>query len=482
MRHQRNDIRRDYEAARSRKRILWAAICANLFANINLSGVNVALPAIQKALGLSAVAQVWVSSSLLLATAAVIAPAARLADTWGRRKTTVLGLAVIIASSVCCGLADSAFMLLAGRVCMGLGLAMVFSATMAMAASVFPADKRGLVFGYIVSAVYIGLAAGPGLCGLLVDLLGWESVFWLLALIMMVPLALLLTVRIDWAEAEGESYDYLGAILWCVALSLIFTGLTRLLVLEGILMTLAGAAFLLLFIRCQLKAEKPLLDLRLFASPRFSMASLAAFIAYSSAMSAIFLLSLYFQYIHGLSAKEAGLYLMLQPAVQALVTPFAGRLSDSRDPGRVAAAGLIITTIAFLLISLNLSADTDIKIVLALLAVFGVGFAVFAAPNSNAVMSSVPVDKLGVASGIITATRLSGQIFSLSFISLIFSAMMGEGHITPDLAPKFLEATRLSFMVFTPLCFAGALISLFRDNGGGTPSRRLKAKEIEADV
>ena len=193
------------------------------------------------------------------------------------------------------------------------------------------------------------------------------------------------------------------------------------------------------------------------------MGSLAAFIAYSSAMSAIFLLSLYFQYVRGLSAKEAGLLLMLQPVVQALITPLAGRFSDSKDPGMVAAIGLLITTGAFLLIGLHLSADVSLFEILSLLALFGLGFAVFAAPNSNAVMSAVSPEKLGVASGIITATRLSGQIFSLSFISLVFSVMIGSGHITPESAPNFLKAAKFSFMVFTPLCLAGAALSVFKD-------------------
>lgn len=122
-----------------------------------------------------------------------------------------------------------------------------------------------------------------------------------------------------------------------------------------------------------------------------------------------------------------------------------------------------ITTAAVLMIAFGLSTDTSLAYILASLAVFGVGFAAFAAPNSNAVMSSVSMDKLGVASGIITATRLTGQISSLSFTALVFSFMIGAGQMGPELFPDFIRAARFCFMVFAPMCFLGAIASLIRD-------------------
>ena len=467
----RVDIEDDTSSFRGR--ILWAAITANLFANVSLSGVNVALPAIQKSLGLSAVAQVWVSSSLLLATTAAIAPVARLADIWGRRKTAVSGLVLLIVFSAVCALAQNAAWLLSGRVMMGVGLAMIFASTMAMAASVYPPGSRGLVFGYIVSAVYVGLALGPGVCGLLVDLLGWPSLFWLTSAIMVLPFAILVSVRNEWAEARGEKYDYGGAALWIVALSLIFIGLTRLGEPSGRLMTGAGLILGFIFVAGQFKAAKPLTDLRLFVeSRRFLWSSLAAFAAYLSAMGSIFLLSLYLQYVKGLSPKEAGFYLMLQPTVQALLTPLAGRLSDNFDPGRLSAAGLILTTAAVLMLSLGLDSETGLTYILVTLGIFGAGFAIFAAPNSNAVMSSVPPAKLGMASGIITATRLAGQIGSLSLTSLVFSLMIGPGQITAEVFPQFLRATKFCFMIFAPACFLGAVICLIKDRKPPQPETR----------
>lgn len=457
-----------------RRRVLGAAISANLFANVSLAGLNVALPAIARDLQLSAAGQVWVASSLLLATAAAIAPVARLADTWGRRKTTVLGLIIFIIASIACALAGNFAALMAGRAAMGLGLAMVFASTMALAASVYPPERRGLVFGYIVSAVYVGLAAGPGLCGVLADLWPWASIFWLSAALMLIPLILLLTVRGDWAAAGGEKYDYAGALLWAAALLAGFIGLTRLLERPGQLMTVGGLLLFAAFVVHQLKRDKPILDLRLFASRRFAWSSLAAFIAYSAAMGGIFLLSLFLQYIKGLSPREAGLFLMLQPAVQAVLTPLAGRLSDSRDPGRVAAAGLAITTAACLMLYLGLGPDVSMAYILSALVVFGVGFAVFAAPNSNAVMSAVPPDKLGVASGIITATRLTGQIFSLSFTSLVFTLVIGPGLVSPELYPQFIKAAKLCFLVFTPMVLTGCFLSLIKDEKAAGRPRVLK--------
>ena len=471
-----------------RRRVLTAAISANLLANVSLSGLNVALPAMEKALNLSAVVMVWVSSSLLLATAASIAPAARLADLWGRRQCTILGLIIVIAASAACGLATGPAALLIGRGLMGLGLALVMAATMAMAAAVYPPDRRGMVFGYIVSAVYIGLAAGPGLCGVLVEFTGWPGVFWLTSLTLLLPLALLLSVG---PEADGDaagarsvgwsSFDYVGAGLWMAALSLIFIGLTNILSRQGLLLSLAGFLAGLLFARRQLWVARPLMDVRLFSeSRRFRWSSLAAFAAYCSAMGAIFLMGLYLQYVKGFTPREAGFFLMVQPLVQALLTPVAGRLSDSRDPGRIAAAGLAITTMAVLMIALGLSADSGLAYILTSLIIFGIGFASFAAPNSNAVMSSVGASRLGVASGIITATRLSGQISSLSFTALVFGLIMGPGRIEAEMIPDFIRATRLCFMVFAPMCFLGAIASLVRDHATAASEPRMNAFLTEA--
>jgi len=172
-------------------------------------------------------------------------------------------------------------------------------------------------------------------------------------------------------------------------------------------------------------------------------------------------LSLYLQYIKGINAKDAGLLLVSQPIVQAIVSPFAGRLSDRIEPRVVASIGMAVTLVGMLFF-VFLTERTTMGVITLGLVLLGIGLALFASPNINAVMSTVEKKSYGLASATLGTMRLIGQTLSLATMTLIFAATVGSVQITSEYYPLFMKGVRLAFLIFTILSFAGILASLAR--------------------
>ncbi|UQZ88618.1 MFS transporter [Deltaproteobacteria bacterium Smac51] len=454
----------DPSLSRDRKLILAVAVLCSLLGNMGMTGLNVALPDMERSLGLSAAMMGWMSLSMFMAMAAVAAPGAKLADILGRRRTTFFGLILSIIGLTGSALAPGAASLLAGRVITGFGLAVVFTNGVSMVTTVYPPHQRGRVLGYTIGSVYLGLSLGPVICGYLVSWFGWRSIFWLSTAGFIPPLILIRMVKVEQKPAAGEKFDTRGAILWAAAVLTTFFGLTNITATPyGPILIAIGLGLAIAYVKASLSVDSPVLDVRLFMeNRRFAFSSLAAFISYSASMGTGFLLSLYLQYTKGLPTSQAGLILMIQPACQTLITPFAGRLSDRVDAGIMASSGMAILCAAISAAALFLTPQTPLWAFIVLLVMLGCGFAIFGAPNSNAIIGSVPPGRIGQASGTITATRLCGQVFSIALTTLIFSLIIGPGRMSPEKYPDFMRAATICFTIFAPICFTGILASLAR--------------------
>ena len=221
------------------------------------------------------------------------------------------------------------------------------------------------------------------------------------------------------------------------------------------------------FVRQQIKLAHPLLDINLFRKNRvFAFSNLAQLLSYSAAFAVSFLISLYLQYIKGFSPQSAGLILVAMPAVQAGFSPFAGRLSDRTEPRILASIGMGLITIGLALF-ISLNENTDWGHILGGLITIGLGFAFFASPNTNAIMSSVREKRYGVASAIQATMRQIGMMFSMGIAMLLFSLYIGRVEITAEYYPLFLKSTRTAFTIFTALCSIGIFASLARGKTRG---------------
>jgi len=230
----------------------------------------------------------------------------------------------------------------------------------------------------------------------------------------------------------------------------------------GAWLILIGAVGIVVFVRWEMRVESPVLNVNLFRNNTvFTFSNLAALINYSATFSVGFLLSLYLQYIKGLSPQDAGLILLSQPVVQAVFSPFAGRLSDRVEPRVVASIGMALTVAGLFLFTL-LDEETVLEFIVASLILLGLGFALFSSPNTNAVMSSVEKRFYGVASATLGTMRLIGQVLSMGITMLILVIYIGVTQISPEYYPLFLESARAVFTIFSALCLGGTFASLAR--------------------
>ncbi|HQP41123.1 MAG TPA: MFS transporter [Smithella sp.] len=427
------------------------------------SAINVALPAIAEELSMTALTLSWVATSFILAASISLIPLGRLADIYGRRRIFIYGALIFTVASAFCIWSPTQAFLIAVRALQGIGGAMIFSTGTAMLISAYPPSDRGKILGINITAVYVGLTVGPFIGGLLTQYLGWRYIFlftfFLGLTIIFITLA---KIEPETSAREDEGFDLTGALIYAIALFSIMYGFSHLPAFSAGCLTAIGMIFLGLFIFQQLKSPFPLLDIRLFLDNKvFAFSNLAALINYSATFVINFLLSLYLQNIKVLTPSEAGSILIAAPIMQALISPFAGRLSDRFEPQIIASIGMSIT-VAGLVLLIFLNGSTGIHYVLFCLVLLGIGFALFSSPNVNATMSSVENKFYGIASATLGTMRLTGQMFSMGITMLIFAVILGNHPISAANHHLFLKSTKLIFSILSILCCAGIFASLAR--------------------
>lgn len=442
--------------------LLVAALAAFLTPFIG-SSVNLAVPSIGREFHLEAVMLNWVVTSFLLTSAAFLLPFGRAADLYGRKKIFLAGLVIFSLFSLLSGLAPTGKVLLLFRALHGIGGAMIFSTGMAILTSVFPPQERGKALGMNVAAVYTGLSLGPVLGGFLTHYLGWRSIFLFGFLLGAVAVLLTATkLKQEWIGAKGEEFDLSGALFYSLSMAFLMYGLSSLKTDPyGWWFFTIGVLLLGLFVWQELHYRYPLLNLLLFKNPVFAFSNLAALLHYSATFGSSFLLSLYLQVVKGLDAQVAGLILLAQPVLMALLSPLAGRLSDRFEPRVLASAGMGLSSAALFVFS-ALSESTSAGLVLGGLVLAGVGFAFFSSPNTNAVMSAVERRYYGVASATVSTMRLVGQAFSMAMVTLFFGLYLKGVPISPAASPLLLKSMHLSFTIFAAFCILGIFFSLVR--------------------
>jgi len=447
----------------SKKSALFIATLSSFINPFFGSATQIALPSIAEDFHMDAISLSWVATSYILATVVSLVPFGRLADIHGRKKLFLYGYILFTLSSLLCGLSPSGPILIFFRVLQGIGSAMHFATGIAILLSVYPPQQRGKVLGITVAAVYTGLSLGPFLGGLLTQYLTWRSVFLLtVPLGVLVILIVLWKLKGEWAEARGETFDVFGTLIYGCALVAGMLGITMLPDLKSLWLIMTGLLGIAAFIKWELHVKSPVFELDLFRRNRvFAFSSMAALINYSATFALTFLLSLYLQHIKGLSPQGAGLILVSQPVVQAVLSPFAGRLSDRIEPRIVASIGMALTTLGLSLLTF-LNTGTSLGYIVGCLMILGMGFALFSSPNTNAIMGSVEKRFYGLASGSVGTMRQLGMMISMGIATLIFAVFIGRVQITPDTYAAFITSVKTAFTVFAVLCFGGIFSSMVR--------------------
>lgn len=454
-----------------KRSVLLVSVFAAFLTPFLGSAINLALPAIGRDFNASAIELGWIPGSFILSSAIFLLPFGRLADIMGRKKIFTYGIMLFTISTFLIIFSWDIRSLILLRILQGISSAMIFGTSLAILTSVFGPGERGRAMGINITAVYSGLSGGPVIGGLLTQYFGWRSIFAFLVPIGIISLWLIFKkIRMEWADAKGEKFDWRGSVIYGVSLASFMYGFSKLPSTSGWLFLSSGMLLGLVFVLFEKGVSNPVFDIRLMLRNRvFAFSGIAALIHYSATSATGFFISLYLQYLKGFDAQTAGFIMISQPVLMALLSPLAGRLSDRYNPGIIASTGMGLTATGLILLCF-VNGETSVLMIVLLLAMMGIGFALFSSPNSNAIMSSVDKKHYGIASGVVGTMRMVGQMLSMGIAMMILALFIGQQAITPATYPGFLTGMRTGFIIFSGLCILGIFASLAR-NGRLTSPR-----------
>lgn len=392
--------------------------------------VNVALPTLMQSLHTSFPTIQWVALSYPLVSCSLVLGAARLGDMWGKKPLYLGGLVVFTLSSLLCGLASDAGWLIGSRILQGLGTVFISGLGLAIVTEVFPASERGRAIGVIGSVVSLGIALGPSIGGLLLGLVGWRSIF-----LVNVPIGLVATFLVarvvpsSQGQVVKQRFDLLGALLAVFILGSFSLGMTQG-QRQGFgsstsLGLLAVAALgLVCFLVVEARTQSPLLELRLFRNRQFSVSLLSGWLVYLVYGGSLLIAPFFLEFVKHYPTWKVGLLLAVPSVLSGLIAPIAGSLSDRFGSRPISLIGLVLMVSGCLAISTFDTQLTELGYVLRY-ALFGLGLGFFQSPNNSAVMGSVPRERLGIASGLLSLSRTSGATVGVPLLGAVFSALSG---------------------------------------------------------
>ncbi|MEA2773579.1 MAG: transporter, family, multidrug resistance protein [Acetobacteraceae bacterium] len=395
---------------------------------LSVAIANIALPAMAHELHTSAAESIWVVNAYQLAVTVTLLPLSALGDIIGYRRVYLWGLGVFTVASLACGLAETLPLLVAGRVLQGFGAAGIMSVNTALVRYIVPRAQLGRGIAMVALVVATCSAAGPSLAAAILAVASWH---WLFTF--NVPfgvLAVWLALRsIPDTPKSGHRFDLISAALNAATFGLLLVGLDGIGHGQGgiwVALELAGGSVACaVFIRRQNRMAAPMLPVDLFRTPVFAMSVATSVCSYSAQTVAFLALPFYFAVAGGMSQSQIGLLITPWPAVVVIVAPISGRLSDRYPAGLLGGLGLGVLTVGLLLM-LALPPDPPFLDVVWRMMVCGIGFGFFQSPNNRALISAAPRSRSGVASGVLSTARLTGQTIGGVVVAVIFGLMDGD--------------------------------------------------------
>lgn len=412
----------------SNPRVLFATSLGAFITPFTSSVISFSVPEIGRSLNASFTLMVWVPMAYLIALPSLMILFGKLSDIFGRPRFYMLGLLIFGVGGLLSVLANSVYFLIFSTLVMGVGGSILAVNGTAIVSSVYPSESRGGALGINAMSVYLGLTTGPILAGLMIEFLGWQSLFYIVtgfSFLALLPVyAFLRNVDVPTAS---RNIDFAGFALFLSAILLIVLYLSFSEVygfVSTIFMLILGLLILTLFVFYERTQNEPILDLKLFTRNRtFAAANFTAFLNYISTFAIVFVFSIYFSVIAGLSASESGLILTVEPILMVIFSPISGRLSDRLGSRGPASLGMLIISASFFYIFAEIGNMPPTEMVWPLGAI-GIGFGLFSAPNTNSVMGSVDRKFSGTASGTLGTMRFVGQLMSLALMSTVLAESM----------------------------------------------------------
>lgn len=416
---------------RRRKLVLGICCLSLLVVGMDITIVNVALPSIRADLDTSVSGLQWVIDAYTVVLASLLILSGSTADRFGRRRTFQAGLMLFTVGSLLCSVAPGLGWLIAFRILQAVGGSMLNPVAMSIVTNVFVDPReRARAIGVFAGVAGISLGVGPVLGGVLVDTVGWRSIFWVNVPIGVAAFVLAaLFVPESRAERPRRADPWGQVLVIVVLLSLTYA------IIEGphagsspeiwglVALCVLGLAAL---VRHELRRDDPLIELVFFRSIPFSGATAMAVCGLGAFSAFLFLNTLYLQDVRGLNAMHAGLLLLPMATMTALFAPISGRLVASNGPR----TPLLIAGAAMFAGTLPLTGMTDhlgYGWLLGSYLVFGLGFGMVNAPITNSAVSGMPRSQAGVAAAVASTSRQVGASLGVAIVGAVVSAGAGAG-------------------------------------------------------
>jgi len=476
-------------AERSKWRAFTAIAISFVTMVFSMSMVFVALSAIADHFEVTLRAVSWVVIVQSLVISGLMMPMGRIADIVGRRRVHLVGLVLFAAGSAAVALAPTFGLMIAARAVMSVGNAMGQSVGTAMIVAIFPPEERGKALGSQTSVVAIGAAMGPIGAGLVLQVLPWQWLF----LLLVPPLLIAYVVGYRYLDEELVSgtgftpgaapaatpavrprFDWLGALLSSLAITAMVLTVSNPLALPWTSGTMLGglAAMVVLFalfIRWELRHDAPMLQLRFFARPAFSMSVTARTLGFVGYTAVTFLMPVFLISVRGMSEGLTGAVLFLSSLGMGIAANQSGRHSDRLGERPVFVAGFALN-VAAVVGTAFLTRGTPLWLVMVLLFANGLSLGLWNVPNSSVILSSVPREHLGVVGAFMNLTRNIGNVVGQAVASAIVVGVMAAkgfdiplskiaGTIGADGA--FLHGSRLAYLVVAALSLGALVLAVF---------------------
>ncbi len=409
-----------------KKWFVMLAVSVGVFlSTVDGSIVNLALPTLEKEFDATLSAIQWVVLSYLLTLGTLTLLVGRLGDMLGKKRIYTIGYVVFTGGSLLAGLSQSVGMLIGFRVLQAIGGAMILSLGVAILTEAFPDRERGKALGLIGTTVSVGIVVGPAAGGFILESLGWRAIF-----LVNLPVGILGTLAAarfvpDTRPTAAQTFDFRGAIA-------MFTGLSSFLLAVTLgqdfgfasggilsLFVIAGAAFVA-FVRVERAVEQPLIDLSMFANPLFTVNLVTGFLTFVGIAGMFFMFPFYLADGLGLDPRHMGFLLAASPVLLGVTAPLSGTLSDRIGSRPLTIAGLAVIVTGYVLL-LRLDLTTGTIAFLLFSAPVAIGMGLFQSPNNSIVMGAVRPERLGIASGLLSLTRILGQIVGIAVLGTVWN-------------------------------------------------------------
>ena len=416
----------------NRKWWTLGAMCFALFMiMLDNTVVNVALPSIQQDLGASISGLEWTINGYTLSFAVLLATGGRLGDIFGRRLMFLIGVVIFALSSATAGLAPNETALVLSRVVQGVGAALMMPGTLSIITDAFPAHERGKAMGTWAGVSALALAVGPVLGGFLTEHVSWRAIFYInIPVAIGAVVATLFAVRESRDTSVGRDVDYAGVAVLTVGLTALVLALVEgnawgwdSTQIVGLLVLAAVALPAFVFVENRVKA--PMVQFDLLSDRNFLGSVCVALIITFAMMGVFFFLALYMQDILGYSPLEAGIRFLPSTLMIVGVAPVAGRLSDRFGPRWLIAGGLLIVSASLFSFS-RIAVDSSYLDLLPGFMLLGIGVAMTMSPMTSAAMNAVPVQKAGIASGVLSMFRMVGGSLGIAVTGAIFQGLVSS--------------------------------------------------------